>query len=58
MTAWKAVNNGFDPRSDQTKDYPTDLYCFSTKHTALRNWCKYWLSGMFLTLQQKFCVET
>ena len=27
-----AVYRGFEPRSDQTKDYKIGICCFSTKH--------------------------
>ena len=29
------VDRGFEPRSDQTKDYKRGIRCFSTNHTAL-----------------------
>ena len=28
----RAVDRGFEPRSDQTKDYKIDICCFSAKH--------------------------
>ena len=31
-----AVDRGFEPRSDQTKDYKIGTCCFSAKHAALR----------------------
>jgi hypothetical protein len=31
-----AVDRGFEPRSDQTKDYKIGICCFSAKHTSLR----------------------
>ena len=31
-----AVDRGFEPRSDQTKDYKIGICCFSGKHAALR----------------------
>jgi hypothetical protein len=31
-----AVDRGFEPRSDQTKDYKIGICCFSAKHAALR----------------------
>jgi hypothetical protein len=31
-----AVDRGFDPRSDQTKDYTIVICCFSAKHATLR----------------------
>jgi hypothetical protein len=29
------VDRGFEPRSDQTKDYKISIYCFSAKHAVL-----------------------
>ena len=34
--ASSAVDRGFEPRSDQTKDYKFGICCFSGKHAALR----------------------
>jgi hypothetical protein len=31
------VDGGFEPRSDQTKDYEIGICCFPAKHTALRS---------------------
>ena len=39
-----AVDDGFEPRSGQTKDYKIGICCFSTKHTALRRKSKDWLA--------------
>ena len=39
-----AVDRGFEPRSDQTKDYKIDICCFSAKHAALRRKNKDWLA--------------
>ena len=39
-----AVDRGFEPRSDQTKDYKIGSCCFSAKHAALRRKSKDWLS--------------
>jgi hypothetical protein len=39
-----AVDPGFEPRSDQTKDYKIDICCFSAKHAALRRKNKDWLA--------------
>jgi hypothetical protein len=36
VLASSAIDCGFDPRSDQTKDYKTDICCFSAKPTVLR----------------------
>jgi hypothetical protein len=38
-----AIDRGFEPRSDQTKDYNIGICSFSTKHTALRRKNKDWL---------------
>jgi hypothetical protein len=32
-----AVDNGFESRSGQTKDYEIGICCFSAKHTASRS---------------------
>jgi len=45
MIASSAVYRGFEPRSDQTKDYKIDICYFSAKHTALRRKTKDWLAG-------------
>jgi hypothetical protein len=39
-----AVDHGFKHRSGQTKDYKIGIYCFSTKHAALRSKSKDWLA--------------
>ncbi len=39
-----AVYRGFEPRSDQTKDYDIGFCCFSDKHAALRRENKSWLA--------------
>jgi hypothetical protein len=36
VLASSAVDRGFEPRSDQTKDYNIGICCFSAKHTALK----------------------
>jgi hypothetical protein len=36
MFASSAVDFGFEPRSDQTKDYKIGICCFSAKRAALR----------------------
>jgi len=36
VLAPRAVDREFDRRSGQTKDYKSDMCCFSAKHTALR----------------------
>ena len=47
-----AVDHGFQPRSDQTKDYKIGIICcFSTKHTALRRKSKVF-PKVFLLLQE------
>jgi hypothetical protein len=42
--ASSAVDRGFEPRSDQTKDYKIGMRCFSAKHVALRRKSKDWLA--------------
>jgi len=39
-----AVDPGFEPRSDQTRDYKIGICCFSAKHTSLRRKSKDWLA--------------
>ena len=39
-----AVDRGFEPRSDQTKDYKIGICCFSAKHPLLRRTSKDWLA--------------
>ena len=39
-----AVDDGFEPRSGQTKDYKIGICCFSAKDTALRRKSKDWLA--------------
>jgi hypothetical protein len=39
-----AVDRGFEPRSDQTKDYKIGICCFSSKHATLRRKSKDWLA--------------
>jgi hypothetical protein len=39
-----AVDNGFKPRSSQTKDYEIVVGCSSTKYTLLRSKSKDWLA--------------
>ena len=36
VLASSAVDRGFEPRSDQTKDYKISICCFSAKHAVLR----------------------
>ena len=43
MLASSGVYRGFEPRSDQIKDYKIGICCFSTKHAALRRKSKDWL---------------
>jgi hypothetical protein len=40
----RALDRGFEPRSDQTKDYKIDICCFSAKHAALRRKRNNWLA--------------
>ena len=44
VLALRAVDRGFEPRSDQTKDYKIGIYCFSAKHAALKRKSKDWLA--------------
>ena len=44
LLASSAVNLGFEPRSDQTKDYEIGICSYSTKHAALRRKSKDWLA--------------
>ena len=37
-----AGDRGFEPRSDQTKDYKIGICCFTGKHTALKRKSKDW----------------
>jgi hypothetical protein len=39
-----AVDRGFEPRSDQIKDYEIRICCFSAKHAVLRSKSKDWLA--------------
>jgi hypothetical protein len=45
VLAASAVDRGFEPRTGQTKDYATNMCCFSTKHAALRRKNKDWLAA-------------
>jgi hypothetical protein len=42
LLASSAVDRGFEPRSDQTKDYKIGMCCFCAKHAALRRKSKDW----------------
>jgi hypothetical protein len=44
VLASSAVDCGLEPRSGQTKDYKIGIWCFSTKHAALRRKSKHWLA--------------
>ena len=45
MLPLNVVDQGFEPRSDQTEDYEIDICCFSAiKPAALRNKSKDWLA--------------
>jgi hypothetical protein len=44
VLAASAVDRGFRLRSGQTKDNKIGIYCFSTKHIALRRKSKDWLA--------------
>ena len=43
VLASSAVDRGFEPRSDQAKDYKIGMCCFSAKHAALRRKSTDWL---------------
>jgi hypothetical protein len=34
VLAFSAVDRGFEPRSDQAKDYKIGIYCYSAKHSC------------------------
>ena len=38
-----ALGRGFEPQSDQIKDYEIGMYCFIDKHAALRSNSKSWI---------------
>ena len=42
--ASNAVDCGFEPGSDQTKDNKIGICCFSARHAALRRKSKDWLA--------------
>jgi hypothetical protein len=42
--ASSTVDNGFESRSGQTKDYHIGICCFSVKHEALRRKSKCWMA--------------
>ena len=42
MLASSGVDHEFKLRSAQTKDYKTDICCFSTKNAVLKSKNKYW----------------
>ena len=44
VPVFTAVDRGFEPRSDQTKDYKIGICCFSAKHATLRRKSKDWLA--------------
>ena len=44
VLASSAVDRGFEPRLDQTKDYKIVFCCFYAKHAALRRKSNYWLA--------------
>jgi hypothetical protein len=39
VLASSMVDRGFEPRSDQTKDYKTGICCYSAKHAAFADCC-------------------
>ena len=42
VLTFSAVDHGFDPWSDQTKDNKIDICCYSAKHAAIRSKSKNW----------------
>jgi len=42
VLASSVVDHGFEPRSDQTKNYAIGICCFSAKHEVLRRKSKDW----------------
>jgi hypothetical protein len=44
VLASSVADSGFDPRSDQTKDYKIGMCCFYAKYSALRSKSKDWLT--------------
>ena len=44
VIASSAVDRGFKPQSDQTKDYKIGICCFSAEHAVLRSKSKDWLA--------------
>jgi hypothetical protein len=44
VLASSAVDRGYEPQSDQTKDYKLGICCFYAKHTLLRRKSKDWLA--------------
>jgi hypothetical protein len=44
VLASSEVDRGFEPRSDQTKDYEISICCFSSKHAELRRKNKDWMA--------------
>jgi hypothetical protein len=44
VLASSAVDRGFAPQSDQTKDYKIDICCFPAEDAALSGKSKDWLS--------------
>jgi hypothetical protein len=47
MLASSAVDRGFEPRLDQTKDYKISICYFSAKQAALRRNSKYWWTAFY-----------
>ena len=55
VLASSVVDRGFEPQSDQTKDYKIAICCFSAKHAALRRKSKDWLART-VVFQLSVCV--
>ena len=55
-----AVDRGFEPRSDQTKDYKIGICFFSAKHAGLRKTSKFktgWLGIRILCPSGPTCLS-
>ena len=58
VLASNAVDRGFEPLSDQTKDYKIGICCLSAKHAALRRKSKVWLTGNQNNLSEWSAMST
>jgi hypothetical protein len=59
VLASSAVGRGFEPRSDQTKDYTIGMCCFCVKHTALMKlqFYNYGYFHRFFKFRKSKCVR-